>query len=51
MEKNKDKRYVQLIIAEEQISNAILAGYYKSHFATDICKLIRKETKRYTENM
>lgn len=42
-------RYMQLLIAQKNINEKISNGAYKSLFAGDICKLIQKETERYSE--
>lgn len=48
--KNKmNPRYMQLLIAQKNINEKISNGAYKSLFAGDICKLIQKETERYSE--
>jgi hypothetical protein len=51
MKKDRKQYYVQLMIQQEQLSNDILKGYYKTAFAVDICKLIKKETSKYTSQL
>ena len=39
------------MLQQERLSNDILNGYYKSKCVTDICKLIKEETSRYTNKL
>jgi hypothetical protein len=51
--KNKTRKryYVQLLIGQKQLENAILKGYYTDSCVPDILNLIKKETSKYTSQL